>query len=156
MNEIIQNQKEELKDLIYKAPALITLYAVNHRGESLGPSEERAAIIYLSILCNQGPEELQDFFVDVKKTFQECLSKLDKSLPKGEKERKAEIEEQLLPVKHFINTLPLSYKTIFKEALLGFLTHARGVVGDTLESVILPFISDNLRKIENERMRWIL
>lgn len=156
MNELIQKQKEELKELIYKVPALLTLYAVSHRGESLEPSEERSATIYLSVLCHQGPENLRDFFVEVKKSFTDDLYQMDRKLPKGHEERKKEIESRLFPVKRYIATLPGGQGIIFKDALLGFITHARSAVGDTLESVMLPFISDNLRKIEDERMRWIL
>ena len=156
MNEVIQNQKEELKELIYKVPALLTLYAVSHRVKHLEPSEERSATIYLSVLCNQGPDDFKDFFTEVKKTFSDDLSRLDSELPKGQEARKTEIENLLLPVKHFINKLPKDQGVIFKDALFGFVTHARSVVGDTLESVMLPFVSDNLRKIEDERMRGIL
>jgi hypothetical protein len=156
MNELIQKQKEDLKDLIYKVPALLTLYAVSHRGESLEPSEERSAAIYLSVLCHQGPELLRDFFLEVKKSFTDDLYQLDQELPKGHEERKKEVEIRLIPVKRFIAALPGGEGVVFKDALLGFITHARSAVGDTLESVMLPFISDNLRKIEDERMRWIL
>lgn len=156
MNKFIKNQNEELQKLIYKAPALLTLYVVSHRGKSLGPSEERSAEIYLSVLCNQGPDEFREFFEEVKKTFNDDLDHLNKELPKGQKERKFEIENQLVPVKHFLDKLPLNQGVAFRDALLGFITHARSFVGDALESVMLPFISDNLRKIEDERMRGIL
>lgn len=156
MNELIRNQNRELKELIYKTPALLTLYSICHRGKRLEPSEERSASIYLSVLCNQGPDELKEFFGDVKETFNEDLDRLNKELPKGQEERKNKIEEQLLPVKHFIMNLPGGQGVLFKDALLGFITHTRSAVGDALESVMLPFISDNLRKIEDERMLKIL
>ncbi len=156
MNEIIQEQKEELRTLIYKAPALLTLYAISHRGEHLENCEERSATIYLSVLSNQGPRQFKDYFMEVKKHFTENLVKLDQELPKGHDERQLEIENRLLPVKRFIAALPASQGIAFKEALLGFITHARSALADTLESVLLPFVSDNLRKIENQRMRFIL
>lgn len=156
MNKFIKNQKEELQKLIYKAPALLTLYAVSHRDKHLGPAEERAAAIYLSVLCNQGPDEFQDFFKEVKKSFNDDIELLNNELPKGQKERKTEIEERLKPVKHFLDRMPEHEGAVFRDALLGFITHARSFVGDTLESVMLPFISDNLRKIEDKRMRGIL
>lgn len=156
MNEFIQDQNEKLKGLIYKTPALLTLYSICHRDERLEPAEERSAAIYLSVLCNQGPEEFKDFFTEVKENFTDDLKILDNELPKGHEERKKKIEECLLPVKHFMMTLPGSRGIVFKDALLGFITHTRSAVGDTLESVMLPFISDNLRKIEDERMRGIL
>ena len=156
MNEILQNQKEELQKLINKAPALLTLYAVCHRDKRLEHSEERSVGIYLSVLCNQGPDELKDYFLDVKKTFNDDLDQLNNELPKGREERKKEIEEMLLPVKQFIIRMPEEKGEIFRDALLGFITHARSAVGDTLESVMLPFISDNLRKIGDKRMRAIL
>ena len=156
MNEIIKNQDKELQEVIYKAPALLTLYAVSHRNKNLEPMEERAAAIYLSVLCNQGPDEFQDFFREVNKTFGNDLSYLNEVLPKGQEERKTEIENRLLPVKRFINELSEEQGVVFKDALLGFITHAKSAVGETLESVMLLFISDNLRKIEDERMRGIL
>lgn len=157
MNEFIHNQDQELQDLIYKTPALVTLFAISHRGDKhLEPTEERSSGIYLSVLCNQGPDKLQDYFKEVKKNYHEELRELHKELPQDADSRKSEIEARLRPVKKFITTLPESHRVIFKDALLGFITHTRSVVGDTLESVMLPFISDNLRKIEDERMRRIL
>ena len=156
MNEILQNQKEELKELIFKTPAFLTLYAVSHKDNRLEHAEERSVSIYLSVLCNQGPDELKDFFLEVKKTFNDDLNHLNKELPKGREERKKKIEATLLPVKQFIKSMPEEKGEIFRDALLGFITHARSTVGDTLESVMLPFISDNLRKIGDKRMRAIL
>ncbi len=156
MNKFIKKQKAELQELIYKTPAYLTLYAISHRDKHLEQSEGRSAGIYLSVLCNQGPEEFKDFFKEVKETFNDDLNTLNKELPKGQKERKTEIEERLVPVKHFIDKIPGNQGIVFRDALLGFITHARSYVGEALESVMLPFISDNLRKIGDERMREIL
>ncbi|MBN2638354.1 MAG: hypothetical protein JXR65_04635 [Bacteroidales bacterium] len=157
MNEIIQNQDQELQRVIYQIPALITLYAISHRGEKhLDPKEEKSAAIYLTVICNQGPEKFKDFFKEVKKTFKKDLHELNEELPGETENRKAEIEKRLLPVKTFLKDLPETHEVPFKDALFGFATHTRSVVGDTLESVMLPFISDNLRKIEDERLHRIL
>jgi len=157
MNEIITNQALELQTVIYKAPALITLYVVSQTGGGhLDPSEEKSAKMYLSILSNQGPEELQDYFKEVKQTFEQDLNGLNKELPANSDKRKEEIELRLKPVKNFILTLPSAQGVVFKEALLSFIIHSRNANKDTLLSVILPFISDDLMKIEDERMRRIL
>lgn len=157
MNEIIQKQKPELRKLLYKAPALITLYVASQVSSgNLEPSEERSAKIYLSILCNQGPEKLQDYFLEVKNTFEEDMAKLNKELPSDSEKRKDEIESRLKPVKKFIATLPASLGIQFKDTLLSIILHARNANNDTLLSVILPLISENFIKLEDERLRRIL
>ncbi len=157
MNEIIQKQDQELRSVIYKVPALITLFVACQVAEGhLVPTEEKTAKVYLSILSNQAEEDLQDYFQEVKKSFDEDIKILDKELPKDTKKRKEKIEQLLQPVKTFLSQLPSSLGVVFKDALLGFVLHARNFRQDTLESVILPFISDDLRKIENEHLRKIL
>lgn len=157
MNEIIQKQNEELIKVIYKAPALITLYVASQVSSGhLEPSEERSAKIYLSILCNQGDDELQDYFLEVKKTFEDDLEQLNKELPSNSDKRKDEIEMRLKPVKRFITTLPPSLGSRFREALLSIIIHSRNANNDILLSVVLPFISENLMKLEDERLRRIL
>ncbi len=157
MNEIIQKQDQELRSVIYKVPALITLFVVSQVAEGhLVPAEERTAKVYLSILSNQANEELQDYFQEVKKTFDDDIKTLNEELPKDTKKRKEKIEQLLQPAKIFLSQLPSPLGVVFKDALLGFVLHARDLRQDTLESVILPFISDDLRKIENERLRRIL
>jgi len=89
MNEIIQKQDQELKDIIYKVPALITLYVASQVAEGhLVPAEEKSAKIYLSILCHQANETLQDYFKKVKESFDENIELLDKELPKNPEERR--------------------------------------------------------------------
>ncbi len=157
MNEIIQKQTPELRNTIYKAPALITLYVASQVSTGyLEPSEERSAKIYLSILCHQGNEELQDYFLEVKKTFEEDLHLLNKELQADPEKRKDEIETRLKPVKRFITTLPSSLGSRFKEALLSIIIHSRNANNDTLLSVVLPFISEDLMKLEDDRLRRIL
>ena len=157
MIELIQDQDHELQQLLFQTPALITLYEVSHRGvKHLDPIEEKQAAIYLTVICNQGPEKFKDFFKEVKKSFKHNLHALNEELPGEAEKRRAEIEKRLRPAKKFIAQLPETHQTSFKDALFGFATHTRSVVGDTLESVILPFISDNLRKIEDERLHRIL
>lgn len=157
MNEIIKKQNQELRDVIYKVPALVTLFVACQVAEGhLVPTEERTAKVYLSILSNQAEEDLQDYFQGVKKTFESDIETLDKELPKDTKKRKEKIEQLLAPVKTFLAQLPSPLGVVFKDALLGFVLHARDLRQDTLEGVMLPFISDDLRKIENERLRRIL
>jgi len=157
MNEIIQKQDQELKDIIYKVPALITLYVASQVAEGhLVPAEEKSAKIYLSILCNQANETLQDYFKKVKESFDENIELLDKELPKNPEERKEKIEQLLEPVKTFLSRLPSSQGIVFKDALLGFVSHARDYRQDTLEGVVFPFVSDELRRIEDKRLRKIL
>ena len=157
MNEIIKKQDQELKNVIYKTPALITLFVASQVAEGhLVPAEERTAKVYLSVLSNQADKELQDYFQEVKKTFDDDIKILNEELPKDTKIRKEKIEQLLQPVKTFLSQLPSSSGIVFKDALLGFVSHARDFRQDTLESVILPFVSDDLRKIENERLRRIL
>ncbi len=157
MNEIIKKQNQELKNVIYKTPALITLFVASQvAGGHLVPAEERTAKVYLSVLSNQAGKELQDYFQEVKKTFDDDIKTLNEELPKDTKIRKEKIEQLLQPVKTFLSQLPPSSGIVFKDALLGFVLHARDFRQDTLESVILPFVSDDLRKIENERLRRIL
>ncbi len=157
MNEIIKKQDQELRNVIYKVPALITLFVVSQVAEGhLVPTEEKTAKVYLSILSNQADEALQDYFQEVKKTFDEDIKALDKELPKDTKKRKENIEQLLKPVKTFLSQLPSPLGVVFKDALLGFVSHARDYRQDILESVILPFVSDDLRKIENDRLRRIL
>ncbi len=157
MNEIIKKQDQELRNIIYKVPALITLFVASQVAEGhLVPTEERTVKVYLSILSNQAYEELQDYFQEVKNTFDNDIGTLNEELPKDTKQRKEKIEQLLEPVKTFLSQLPSSLGVVFKDALLGFVSHARDVRQDTLASVILPFISDDLRKIENERLRRIL
>ncbi len=157
MNEIIKKQDRELRNIIYKVPALITLFVASQVAEGhLVPTEERTARVYLSILSNQADEALQDYFQEVKKTFENDIEVLNKELPKGTKERKEKIEQLLQPAKTFLSQLPAPLNIVFKDALLGFVSHARDYRQDILESVILPFISDDLQRIENERLRRIL
>jgi hypothetical protein len=157
MNEIIKEQDQKLRDVIYKVPALITLFVVSQVAEGhLVPTEERTAKVYLSILSNQADEALLDYFQEVKKTFESDLETLDAELPKDTKKRKEKIEELLQPAKAFLAHLPSPLGVVFKDALLGFVSHARDYRQDILESVMLPFISDDLRKIENDRLRRIL
>ncbi len=157
MNEIIQKQNQELRNVIYKTPALITLLVASQVAEGhLVPTEERTAKIYLSILSNQADEALQDYFQEVKKTFDDDIKTLNEELPEDTKKRKEKIEQLLQPVKTFLFQLPSSLGVVFKDALLGFVLHARNFTQDTLESVVFPFVSDDLRKIENERLRKIL
>ncbi len=157
MNEIIQKQDQELKDIIYKVPALITLYVASQVAEGhLVPAEEKSAKIYLSILCNQANESLKDYFIKVKESFDEDIEMLDKELPKDSDKRKEKIEQMLKPVKTFLYQVPEPTGILFKDALLGFVSHARDYRQDTLEDVVFPFASDELRKIENERLRKIL
>ncbi len=157
MNEIIKKQDQELRNIIYKVPALITLFVASQVAEGhLVPTEERTAKVYLSILSNQAEEALQDYFQEVKKTFESDIETLDAELPKDTKKRKEKIEQLLQPAITFLTQLPSPLGVVFKDALLGFVSHARDFRQDILESVILPFISDDLRKIENERLRRIL
>lgn len=157
MNEFINVQDQDLQKVIYQTPALITLYALSNRDENhLNSREEKSAVIYLTVICNQGSDKFKDYFKEVKKTFKKDLHELNEELPGETENRKAEIEKRLLPVKKFIKELPETHQVPFKDALFGFATHTRSVVGDTLESVMLPFISDNLRKIEDQRLRRIL
>ena len=157
MNEIIQRQDQELRNVIYKVPALITLFVASQVAKGhLVPTEEKKAKIHLSILSNQVEEELQDYFQEVKKSFDKDIEILDKELPKDTQKRKEKIEQLLQPVKTFLSQLPPSSGVVFKDALLGFVLHSRDSRQDILEGVVLPFISDDLRKIENERLRRIL
>ena len=157
MNEIIKKQDQELRDIIYKVPALITLFVVSQVAEGhLVPAEERTAKVYLSVLSNQADEAFQDYFREVKKTFDNDIKTLNEELPKDTKKRKEKIGQLLRPVKRFLSQLPPSLSIVFKDALLGFVAHSRDFRQDTLESVVLPFISDDLRKIEDERLRRIL
>ncbi|GMT44207.1 MAG: hypothetical protein IEMM0006_0039 [bacterium] len=157
MNEIIKKQDQELQNVIYKVPALITLFVASQATEGhLVPTKERTAKVYLSILSNQADEALQDFFQEVKKTFDKDIETLNEELPKEAKKRKEKIEQLLQPVVIFLSQLPRPLGVVFKDALLGFVSHARDFRQDFLESVLLPFISDDLRKIENDRLRRIL
>jgi len=157
MNEIIKKQNQELQNIIYKVPALVALFVASQiAGGHLVTTEERTAKIYLSILSNQADEALQDYFQEVKKTFENDIETLDKELPKDIKKRKEKIEQLLQPAKMFLSQLPPPLGVVFKDALLGFVSHTRDFRQDILESVLLPFISDDLRKIENERLRRIL
>ncbi len=157
MNEIIKKQNQGLQNVIYKVPALITLFVTCQIAEGhLVPTEERTAKVYLSILSNQADEALQDYFQEVKKTFENDIEILNKELPKDTKERKEKIEQLLQPAKTFLSQLPSPLGVVFKDALLGFVSHARDSRQDILESMIFPFVSDDLRKIENERLRRIL
>ncbi len=157
MNEIIQKQEEELQSAIYQTPALITLYVTSQVGQGhLEPSEERSAKVYLSIICNQGPEKFQDYFRKVQQTFEQDLKALNEELPKDSDKRKVEIEQRLKPVKEFISTLPSSQGIVFKDTLLSFIIHSRNTKEDTLLSFIYPLVSDNLMKLEDERLRRIL
>jgi len=157
MNEIIKKQDQELQHVIYKVPALITLFVASQVAERhLVPREERTAKIYLSILSNQADEALQDYFQEVKKTFENDIKTLDEELPKDAQKRKEKIEQLLQPAKIFLSQLPPRLSVMFKDALLGFVSHARDYRQDLLESVMLPFISDDLQKIENKRLRRIL
>ena len=157
MNEIIKKQNQELQNIIYKVPALVTLFVASQVAEGhLVPTEERTAKVYLSILSNQADEALQDYFQEVKKTFDDEIKVLDEELPKDTKKRKEKIEQLLKPAITFLSQLPSPLGVVFKDALLGFVSHARDYRQDILESVILPFISDDLRKIENDRLRRIL
>ena len=157
MNEIIKKQNQELQNIIYKVPALVTLFVASQVAEGhLVPTEERTAKVYLSILSNQADEALQDYFQEVKKTFDDEIKVLDEELPKDTKKRKEKIEQLLKPAITFLSQLPAPLRVVFKDALLGFVSHARDYRQDILESVMLPFISDDLRKIENDRLRRIL
>lgn len=157
MNEIIQKQDQKLTTVIYKAPALITLYVASQVAKGhLEHSEEKSAKIYLSILCNQGPEDLLDYFKEVKQTFEQDLKGLNEELPTDSEMRKKEIEQRLKPVKKFISQLPSSQGIVFKDTLLSFIIHSRNANEDMLLSVILPFIADDLMKLEDERLRRIL
>jgi len=157
MNEIIEKQNQELRNVIYKVPALITLFVASQVAEGhLVPAEEKTAKVYLSILSNQADEALQDYFQEVKKTFENDIETLNKELPKNTKKRKEKIEQMLQPAKTFLAQLPSPLGIVFKDALLGFVSHARDSRQDFLESVVFPFVSDDLRKIENERLRRIL
>ena len=157
MNEIIKKQNQELQNIIYKVPALVTLFVASQVAEGhLVPTEERTAKVYLSILSNQADEALQDYFQEVKKTFDDEIKVLDEELPKDTKKRKEKIEQLLKPAITFLSQLPSPLGVVFKDALLGFVSHARDYRQDILESVMLPFISDDLRKIENDRLRRIL
>ncbi len=157
MNEIIQKQNQELKDIIYKVPALITLFVASQVAKGhLVPTEERMAKVYLSILSNQANEALQDYFLKVKKTFESDVKTLNEELPKETLKRKEKIEQLLQPAKIFLAQLPQPLGVVFKDALLGFVSHTRDFRQDILESVLLPFISEDLRKIENKRLRRIL
>jgi len=157
MNEIIKKQDQELRNVIYKVPALITLFVASQVAEGhLVPTEEKTAKVYLSILSNQADEALQDYFQVVKKTFEDDIETFDKDLPKDAQKRKEKIEQLLQPAKIFLSQLPSPFGVVFKDTLLGFVSHARDFRQDILESVILPFVSDDLRRIENERLRRIL
>ncbi len=157
MNEIIKKQDPELRNVIYKVPALITLFVASQIAEGhLVPAEERTAKVYLSVLSNQADEAFRDYFREVKKSFGEDIETLNKELPEDTKKRKEKIEQLLQPVKIFLSQLPPSSGIVFKDALLGFVLHTRDFRQDTLESIVLPFVSDDLRKIENERLRRIL
>ena len=157
MNEIIKKQNQELQNIIYKVPALVTLFVASQVAEGhLVPTEEKTAKVYLSILSNQADEALQDYFQEVKKTFDDEIKALDEELPKDTKKRKEKIEQLLKPAITFLSQLPSPLGVVFKDALLGFVSHARDYRQDILESVMLPFISDDLRKIENDRLRRIL
>ncbi len=157
MIEIIQKQNEELQKIIYKVPALITLYVASQVAEGhLVPAEEKSARIYLSILCNQANESLKDYFIKVKESFINDIEMLDKELPKDSDKRKEKIEQLLKPVKTFLYQIPDPTGILFKDALLGFVSHARDYRQDTLEGVVFPFVSDELRRIEDKRLRRIL
>ncbi len=157
MHLIIQRQTPELQSVIFKAPALITLYVASQVSTgNLEPSERKSAKIYLSILSNQGADELRDYFSEVKKTFDNDLNRLNKELPADSEKRKDEIEQRLKPVRKFIASLPSSLGIMFKDALLSIIMHSRNSNNDTLLNVVLPIISDELIKIEDKRMREIL
>ncbi len=157
MKEFIEKQDKETQALVYKAPALITLFVASSiENGKLSPVEEKSAKKYIYILSYESDEALADYFQHVEKTFEDDILELDKILPKNTAERKERIEEMLDPVRTFIDQLPESIGVVFRDDLLGFIKHTRNVRHDTLEAIVLPIISDELKKYEETRLRRLL
>lgn len=157
MNQIIAEQPKELKELIYKAPALISLYVAARLGDGhLASSEIKSVKQYASILSHQGPDDLQDYYKEVRKSIVYDIEELDKQLPDDKNERQKEIEKRLQPVKAFISKLPVESGEVLKDTLLSFIIHARNATEDTMVSFVLPFVMDELVKLEDERLQKLL
>ncbi len=157
MNEIIAEQPKELREVIYRAPALISLYVAARLGEGhLASSEIKSVKQYASILSHQGPDDVQDYYKEVRKTIVNDIEELDQQLPDDKNERQKEIEKRLQPVKAFISKLPVETGEVFKDTLLSFIIHARNATEDTMVSFVLPFVMDELVKLEDERLQKLL
>lgn len=142
------NKKD--RELLLKAPVYMSLLAAQHDGTLL-PKERNAALKLSHIKTFSSSVELQDYFKDVEKSFEENLNSLDKSLPAGFEERKKTIEKKLLKIKNILDRIEYNYATKLTKNLNSFLKHVYKTHSNLYEVIVLPLFFDYINK--NNRLK---
>jgi hypothetical protein len=136
MNELEKLSPEE-KELLFKAPAYISILAANADGE-MDKIEKKVAVELTHIKSFSCPPLLVDFYQEVEKSFSGQLQKLDNYLPKGKQERAEAIKKELNKIEVILTKLGNRYAETLHRSLNTYSEHVSKAHNNLLTTFLFP------------------
>jgi hypothetical protein len=130
------NQQE--KEMLFKAPAYVSLLAANSDGE-MDETELKSAIKFSHVKTYSCDPLLTDFYNEVSKHFDITIEQLDSQLPKDKAARKAAINNELLKLIPIFSKLGNVYADTLHRSFITYAEHVSKAHRNVLASFIIPF-----------------
>ncbi len=136
MNELEELNAQE-KEMLFKAPAYVSLLAANDDGE-MDEAEKKSAIEFSHIKTFSCDPILTHFYREVEKVFGANIDELDRQLPKGKTERKDEINNELLKLEPMLSKMGNAFAYLLHRSFISYTEHVSKAHRSVLTSFVIP------------------
>ncbi len=155
MIRLIDEQKPEIRELIYDIPALFTLYALNHNGH-ITEKEERNAKRILHVETYTGLSELKAYFNEVEVNYIAKLHHYDTIFSEDNEIRHKEIKQTLQTVIPFFENLDRKKLDNFANGINTFVNNIVKSNKSVMSDFALPIFSQYLDSVNKIFFREVV
>lgn len=138
------NEQEKLH--LYKAPALVSVFAAHYDDGIVDSKEKTDAIRLAHLRTFTSPEILHSYYEQVDHHFEEQFDKIVTDLPQGKEERNEFLEKQLKETGKILAKVESEFAEDLARSLKSFSRHVFRANSHFLEYFLLPGVINHIEK----------
>lgn len=137
---------EEERKLLFKAPAMVAVFAALYDDGVVEPKEKADAIRLAHLRTFTSAEVLHSYYEKVDSDFEQNFDAVLDNLPEGKEERDEYLEKQLKVIGKILTKVEIEFADGLARSLKSFSRHVFKANSHFLEYFLLPGVINHIEK----------